>query len=263
MSREAAAVKPIVIKLGGRAAEREQDMAALAAEIADQPRATPLLLVHGGGAEVTALSKTLGMEAVFKDGIRQTSRQEMDVVDMVLAGRLNKHLVRILRVQGVNPVGLSGSDGGTFTGVPAGGGATATRTGEVTNIDARLINLLLSNGYLPVICSSSTDSAGVGLNINADTVAFRLAAHLAAAALVFLSDIPGILSDGSVVQALSEAEARALIERGVIAGGMVPKVLASLDAMDQGVKKVIIGQYEGAGSLARLLDGKQGTRLWK
>ncbi len=263
MAKEATPLTPIVIKLGGRAAEREEDLASLAAEMAEQARATPLLLVHGGGAEVTALSKKLGMEAVFKDGIRQTSPQEMDVVDMVLAGRLNKHLVRLLRKHGLNPVGLSGSDGGTFTGVPVAGGAAGTRTGEVTNINARLLGLLLSNGYLPVLCSSSTDAAGLGLNINADTVAFRLAAHLAAAALVFLSDIPGILSDGSVLQALSGAEARALIERGVIAGGMVPKVLASLDAMEHGVKKVIIGQYEGAGSLARLLDGKQGTRLWQ
>jgi acetylglutamate kinase len=261
VAKEAAVAAPIVVKLGGRAAEREDDLAALAAEMADQPRATPLLLVHGGGAEVTALSKKLGMEAVFKDGIRQTSPQEMDVVDMVLAGRLNKHLVRLLRRHGLDPVGLSGSDGGTFTGVPMAG--AGTRTGDITNIDARLLSLLLTNGYLPVLCSSSTDAAGLGLNINADTVAFRLAAHLAAAALVFLSDIPGILSDGSVLQALSAAEARALIERGVIAGGMVPKVLASLDAMEHGVKKVIIGQYEGAGSLARLLDGKQGTRLWK
>ena len=163
----------------------------------------------------------------------------------------------------MDPVGLSGSDGGTFTGVPLAAGAAGTRTGEITNIDARLLTLLLANGYLPVLCSSSTDAEGLGLNINADTAAFRLAAHLAAAALVFLSDIPGILSDGSVLQAVSGAEAKELIARGVIAGGMVPKVLASLDAMEHGVKKVIIGQYEGAGSLARLLDGKQGTRLWQ
>ena len=107
------------------------------------------------------------------------------------------------------------------------------------------------------------DAEGNGLNINADAAAFRLAAHLGAAALVFLSDIPGVISDGSVVQALSAQEAKALIGRGVIKGGMVPKVTASFDAMDKGVKKVIIGQYESPGSLARLLEGKEGTRLWK
>jgi acetylglutamate kinase len=107
------------------------------------------------------------------------------------------------------------------------------------------------------------DATGNGLNINADTVAFRIAARLKAWALVFLSDTPGILSGGSIVQALSAPEAKDLIAAGVIIGGMVPKVTASLDAMDHGVGKVIIGQYDGAGSLARLIDGKQGTRLWK
>jgi acetylglutamate kinase len=107
------------------------------------------------------------------------------------------------------------------------------------------------------------DQEGRGLNINADSVAFSLAAHLAAAALVFFSDIPGILSDGSVIQALSAPEAKDLIAKGVITGGMIPKVSASLEAMEGGVQKVIIGQYAGPGSLARLLEGKQGTRLWK
>jgi acetylglutamate kinase len=263
MSPGATAIPPLLIKIGGRAAEREEDLSALASEMALLSRENHLLLVHGGGAEVTALSKRLGMEAVFKDGVRQTSAEEMDVVDMVLAGRINKRLVRLLRVRGLNAVGLSGSDGGIFTGAPLDGAPAVTRTGDVTAIDARLLNLLMEGGYLPVLCSTSTDEQGRGLNINADTVAFRLAANLSAAALVFFSDIPGILSGGSVVQALSSAEARDLIARGVISGGMVPKVLASLDAMEHGVRKVIIGQYEGAGSLARLLEGKQGTRLWQ
>ncbi len=159
-------------------------------------------------------------------------------------------------------MGLSGSDGGIFTGAPFGGDPSVTRTGDVTAVDPRLLELLVSNGFLPVLCSTSMDAQGRGLNINADTVAFRLAAHLSASALVFFSDIPGILSDGSVVQAVSAEEARGLISRGVISGGMVPKVLASLEAMERGVRKVIIGQYEGAGSLARLLEGKQGTQLW-
>ena len=126
----------------------------------------------------------------------------------------------------------------------------ANRTGEVASIDERLLELLLGSGFLPVLSSVSSSTEGLGLNINADSLAFGIAAHLKAAALVFFSDIPGILCDGSVLQAPSAAEARELISRGVITGGMIPKVTASLDALERGVQKVIIGQYESRGSLA-------------
>jgi acetylglutamate kinase len=256
-------VTTIVVKIGGRAAEDRESLGALCDELRDVSREHRLVLVHGGGAEVTSVSHKFGIEPIFRDGVRQTSPEEMDIVDMVLAGRVNSQLVRMLRARGLDAVGLSGSDGGTFTGEPIGGRGTANRTGEVTHVDVRLPLLLLDAGFVPVLSSTSMDAEGNGLNINADTAAFRLAAHLGAAALVFLSDIPGVISDGSVVQALCAEEAKSLISRGVIKGGMVPKVTASFDAMDKGVKKVIIGQYESPGSLARLLEGKEGTRLWK
>jgi acetylglutamate kinase len=248
----------ILIKLGGRAAENHEALAALAEEIAGLTRENRVLLVHGGGAEVTALSQRLGIEAVFKDGVRQTSPAEMDIVDMVLAGRVNSHLVRLFSVHGLRAVGVRGADGGTITARALGG----TRTGEVAAIDTRFLELLMANGYFPVLCPTATDERGAGLNLNADTVAFALAGQLAAVALVFLSDIPGVLAEGSVIQTLAAKEARALIARGVITGGMVPKIGASLEAMEQGVRKVIIGQYDGPGALSRLLEGKQGTRLW-
>jgi acetylglutamate kinase len=256
-------VSTILVKIGGKAAEDRGSLAALCDELKDLSRENRLVLVHGGGAEVTAVSRAFGIEAVFRDGVRQTSPREMDIVDMVLTGKVNSQLVRLLRARGLDAVGLSGSDGGTFTGEPIGGPGAATRTGEVTHVDVRLLHLLLDADYLPVLSSTSMDGEGNGLNINADTAAFRIAAHLQAAALVFLSDIPGVISDGSVVQALSAGEAKSLVERGVINGGMVPKVSASFDAMDKGVKKVIIGRYESPGSLGRLLEGKEGTRLWK
>lgn len=255
----------IVIKIGGKAAEQTAELAALCDEMRVLSGEHQVVLVHGGGAEVTAVSRRLGIEAVFHDGVRVTSPEEMDIVDMVLAGKVNKQLVRLLRTRGVNAVGLSGSDGGIFTGraVSAVQGSVQTRTGEITAADGKLLLILLSNGYLPVISSTSMDAEGRGLNVNADAAALALAACMGASALVFLSDIPGILSEGSIVQALSADEARALIAKGVIKGGMIPKVTASLEAMNGGVQKVIIGQYEGAGSLGRLLEGKQGTRLWK
>jgi acetylglutamate kinase len=253
----------IVIKIGGRAAESRESLMALADEMLELSRDNRLILVHGGGSEVTALSQRFGIEPVFRDGIRQTSAEEMDIVDMVLGGRINAGLVRLLRTRGLDAVGVSGADGGIIRAERIGGPQAQTRTGEVTAVNPRLLELLLVNGFLPVVSSPSMDGAGDGVNINADTVAFRISAELSAWALVFFSDTPGILSDGSVVQALSAREARSLIERGVISGGMVPKVSASLEAMDRGVGKVIIGQYEGPGSLARLIDGKQGTRIWK
>lgn len=255
----------ILVKIGGRAVEPGEDLAALCDEMLSLSKEHRVLLVHGGGAEVTSLSRRLGIETVFRDGVRLTSPEEMDVVDMVLAGRINKRLVRLLRSRGLNAVGLSGSDGGIITGrmMSDAGDIAESRTGEISAVDDRLLRLLLSNGYLPVLCSTSMDPEGRGLNINADAVAFGLAAQLGASALVFLSDIPGILREGSVIQALSADEARELIAKGVITGGMIPKVSASLEAMERGVQKVIIGRYEGAGSLGRLLESKQGTRLWK
>ncbi len=256
-------MQTIVVKIGGKAAEDRESLQALCGELRDISRESRLVLVHGGGAEVTAVSRRFGIEAVFHDGVRQTSPEEMEIVDMVLAGKVNSQLVRLLRARGLDAVGLSGSDGGTFTGEPLGGRGAATRTGEVTRVDVRLLHLLLDAGYIPVLCSTSMDAEGDGLNVNADTAAFRLAAHLGAASLVFLSDTQGVVSGGKVVPALSAAETKELVERGVISGGMVPKVSASFDAMDKGVKNVIIGRYESPGSLVRLLEGKEGTRLWK
>jgi acetylglutamate kinase len=256
-------VGTIVIKIGGKAAEKEESLAGLCDEMLSLSKDHRFLLVHGGGAEVTALSRKLGIEPVFRDGIRQTTPEEMDIVDMVLGGKVNKRLVRLLRTRGLDAVGLSGADGGVVKGAPLGETGGGNHTGEVASIDTRLLELLLGNGFLPVLSSVSMDEEGRGLNINADAAAFAIAAHLQAAALVFFSDIPGILRDGSILQALSSAEAKDLIARGVVTGGMIPKVTASLDALERGVQKVIIGQYEERGSLARLLEGKQGTRLWK
>ena len=151
------------------------------------------LLVHGGGAEVTALSRKLGIESVFTNGLRQTSSTEMDVVDMVLAGKVNKHLVRLLRTRGLDAVGLSGSDGGILKGKSVGNlpDGSLSRTADVVGVDDRLLKLLTDNGFLPVIASPSMDSTGLALNLNADTAAFSLAVALSCAALVFLSDIPG------------------------------------------------------------------------
>ncbi len=252
----------VVVKIGGRAAADEDRLREMAAEMATLAKGHRFLLVHGGGAEVTAVSKRFGIEATFRDGVRLTSPAEMDIVDMVLSGRANKALVRLLASAGLAAVGLSGSDGPVFTARPIGadtGGAA--RTGEVDAIDTRLLELLMAHGFLPVLSSTSMDAQHRGMNVNADTVAFALAARLPARTLVFLSDVPGVLHDGELIPDLDAARARELVDRGVIQGGMVPKVTASLEAIAAGVGSVIIGQYDGDGSLARLLSGAGGTRI--
>jgi acetylglutamate kinase len=248
-----------VVKIGGKAAGEEDRLREMAAEMAALAKGWRFLVVHGGGAEVTAVSKRFGIEATFRDGVRLTSPAEMDVVDMVLSGKANKALVRTLASAGLAAVGLSGSDGATFTARPMGG--DAARTGEVDAIDTRLLELLMSHGFLPVLSSTSMDAHHRGMNVNADTVAFALAARLGARTLAFLSDIPGVMHEGTVIGDLDAVHARELVDRTIIQGGMVPKVTASLEAVAGGVGSVVIGQYDGPGSLARLLEGTSGTRI--
>jgi acetylglutamate kinase len=257
--------KLVLLKIGGKAAENQASLAALAEEMHALSNRSSFILVHGGGAEVTSVSRKLGITSVFSNGLRQTSAAEMDIVDMVLAGKINKQLVRLLRSRGLDAVGVSGADGGILTGKSTGilPDGSPSRTGEVVDVDSRLLSALLDKDFLPVVSSPATDKDGIPLNLNADTAAFGIAARLGCSALVFLSDIPGILSGGKVIRELRAEEAGALVASGAITGGMIPKVTASVDALNRGVSTVIIGQYEEEGSLGALLDGRKGTRLWK
>jgi acetylglutamate kinase len=250
-----------LIKIGGRAAERDGTLVDLFKEMKGLREELSLILVHGGGADVTAVSRRLGVESVFDNGVRRTSPEEMDIVDMVLCGKVNKRLVRLCRTSGLNAVGICGCDGGSFLGAPVSGGATESRTAEMGRIDTAFIALLLERGYLPVISPASMDERGRAMNINADSVAFALAAALATQSLVFLSDIPGILKQGEVIRELSGPDAKGLVEKGIIKGGMIPKVGASLEALKKGVNNVIIGEYGVRGDLTALLEGKRGTRI--
>ena len=250
-------MKITVVKIGGRAAADKEKTAALIRDMAAD-RGEAAVLVHGGGAEVTAAAKQFGIESQFVDGVRFTSMREMAVVDAVLAGKINKELVRQIRAAGLNGVGLSGSDGGLFTGAPV---QPDSCTGKVTETDTRLLRLLTENGYTPVIATTSMSADGLPLNINADEAALALAAALKADRLIFISDIPGVLKDGCVLPSLNETSAEKEINDGVISGGMIPKVKSALDAVKNGVGAVVIGGYEEAGDFARLKTGKKGTAV--
>ncbi len=249
-----------VIKIGGDLASKQDLLADLAGDVRRlQNRSHHCLLVHGGGAELSRLMRVAGIEPVFKDGIRQTSAEEMDYVDMVLSGSVNKRIVRLFQYEGLSAVGLSGSDGASFTGESIGPGS---HTGEVAEVDPGLLDLLLEKGYFPVVSSTSMDPIErVGLNINADSVAFRLAERMRARNLIFLSDVPGILKQGSVLPALTAEQALNEIDVGTITAGMIPKVKASVEALEHGVRNILIGTYARKGDLAALIAGEGGTRI--
>jgi acetylglutamate kinase len=254
--------RPVVLlKIGGKMAEEEASLRELALDLKDLLQAgSYLVLVHGGGAEVSRISRELGIEPLFHEGVRVTSPEEMDIVEMILCGRVGKRLVRLFQSCGLPAVGLSGADGRIFTGRPLGRILEReTRTGNVERVEPGLLEVLLEAGYFPVLASTTADESGTGVNINADTVAFELSCALGSSSLLFLSDIPGVLSGGKVLTRLDRAGAHGAIRDGTITGGMIPKATAALEALKKGVGRVVIGQYGGRGSLSALLQGGLGT----
>lgn len=234
-------------------------MSALVEEIRGLCSDTRFVVVHGGGAEVTRMSERLGYSPTFEDGVRMTSPEEMDVVDMVLSGKMNKTLVRRFAAAGVRAAGVSGSDGALFTGTPLN---DSTRTGRIDRVDCVMLELLVDGGFLPVVASTSMTVGGVALNVNADEAAFAIAAALPADLLVFLSDTPGILAaDGSLIPSLDERSVVERIADKTITGGMIPKVRASVDALRAGTGGIVVGKFSSSGDLHKLLNGDIGTRV--
>jgi acetylglutamate kinase len=252
----------ITIKIGGAPAGDENLIRSLASEMKSYSDSIRFIVIHGGGAEVTELSRRFGIEPVFQDGLRVTSKEEMKIVDKVLSGLINKRLVRIFQTCGFNAVGLSGSDGKLFVSKSSGEcNGCPSHTGVIEKVRPGLVELLLAHNYLPVIASTSMDEDGLPLNINADDVAFNLSTEMKVSGIVFFSDIPGILKNGALLKRLSPDEVKAELSAGTIKGGMIPKVKASMEALEKGVGKIIIGDYTGSGSLKQLLSGERGTEI--
>ena len=248
------------IKLGGRVAADESVLDTFIKELKGLQGKYDFVLIHGGGAEVSRISRVFEIEPIFHDGVRVTRSEEMDVVDMVLGGKVNKQLVRRLHANGVSSAGISGVDGATVVGEAVG---PDTRTGKPKHISPGLVLNLLTQGLVPVVSPVSMDAAGDPLNINADEVVLALAGALEARWLIFISDIPGILKDDDVIPEIDLKGIETEIEGGVITGGMIPKVRASTRALDEGVERVVIGGYEQTGNLKMLLDGGSGTRIYR
>ena len=197
------------------------------------------VLVHGGGPEINSWLGKLNIEPQFKDGLRVTDAATMDVVEMVLVGRVNKELVSLINQAGASAVGLCGKDGNLITARHLGTDGVGF-VGEVAGVDPRLIRSLVDNGYVPVISSVAADEQGQAHNINADTVAGEIAAALDAEKLILLTDTPGILEDytnpSTLLTKLDIRTARKLIEQGIVSGGMIPKVSCCVRSLAQGVK---------------------------
>jgi len=224
------------------------------------------VVVHGGGPEINTWLAKLNIEPQFKDGLRVTDAQTMDVVEMVLVGRVNKELVSLINQAGGAAVGLCGKDGSLIT-ARSQGDADVGFVGDVTNIEPGLVKALVEDGYIPVISSVASDETGQAYNINADTVAGELAAALNAEKLILLTDTRGILRDyqdpSTLIPKLDIKEARQLIDAGVVAGGMIPKVKCCVRSLAQGVgaTHILDGRVNHALLLEIFSDTGIGTML--
>ena len=231
----------IVVKIGGSTLGSEdttlEDVVTLKSLQVD------VVVVHGGGAAITDWLKRIDKKAVFVDGLRVTDPETMQVVTMTLAGQVNKELVAQVQSRGGRAIGLSGVDGGMLRGQVKDERLGAV--GEVTDVDVSLLRQVSAAGYVPIVAPIALGEGGRHLNLNADTAAAEVAVGLKASKLLFLTDVPGIKdADGSLRTELSAREARELIARGVISGGMIPKAAACIRALD-----VVDG--------AHIVDGRQ------
>jgi len=240
---------PTVVKLGGRSLETPEALETFVRQAATLQ--APLVLVHGGGAEVSTWCARLGVGSRFLDGLRVTDDATLEIATAVLAGLANKRLVATLRAAGADAVGLSALDGGIARVVPHPDRGRLGRVGAVEAIDARLIASLLAAGRLPVLASIGALD-GALLNLNADDVATALAAELGGA-LVLLCDTPGLRLGGQVVPRLTTTAARELVTHPDVIGGMRHKLATACDAVENGARFARIAQWGPGVTFATLL----------
>ena len=235
--------KTVVIKYGGNAMVNEHLKEQVMEDIVLLWLiGVKVVLVHGGGPEISDLMSRLGKVPEFVDGLRVTDKETVDIVQMVLAGKVNKSLVSHLETKGGNAMGISGIDGGLIK-------ATIKNpklgfVGNITGVNITPIEDLLRNGYIPVISTVASDNEGNVYNINGDTAAARIAGALGAERLIMMTDIAGLLKDkddpSTLIPHVTIEEAEQLKKQGVISGGMIPKIDCCIDAISHGVKNVVI-----------------------
>ena len=235
--------KIVVIKYGGNAMINDELKEAVMGDIVLLSLiGIKVVLVHGGGPEITEMLGKVGKKSEFVDGLRVTDKESVDIVQMVLAGKVNKNLVNLLQNKGGKAIGLCGIDGHMIKAKVA--DKRLGFVGEVTEVNASPILDVLEKGYIPVVSTIGCDAEGNVYNINADTVAARLAGELKAESLISMTDIVGLLRDKddptTLIPKVYVSEAPQLIRDGIISGGMIPKVNCCIEAIRRGVHKVFI-----------------------
>ncbi|MBQ3547975.1 MAG: acetylglutamate kinase [Clostridia bacterium] len=235
--------KTIVIKYGGNAMINEELKQQVMEDIILlRLIGVRIVLVHGGGPEITEMLAKVGKETVFVDGLRVTDKETAEVVQMVLAGKINKSLVNLLQMKGGKAMGISGIDGKLITAKPK--DERLGYVGTITEVNVEPITDLIRHHYIPVVSTIARDDEGNVYNINADTAAAYIAGALEAECLISMTDIAGILKDkdnpDTLIPKITVSEATKLFEDGTISGGMIPKVECCLEAINRGVKKVFI-----------------------
>lgn len=235
--------KVVVVKYGGNAMVNEELKQQVMQDVVLLWLiGVKVVLVHGGGPEINELMDKLGKKPEFVNGLRVTDAETIDIVQMVLAGKVNKTLVSLLEKYGGNAVGLSGVDGCMIEAEPK--DAALGFVGNVTHINAKPIEDLLEGGYIPVISTVGSDKNGNIYNINGDTAAADIAAALSAERLIMMTDVNGILKDAndpdSLIAELTVEEALSLYDEGIVRGGMIPKVDCCIHAIKAGVENVVI-----------------------
>ncbi len=226
-----------------------------------------IVLVHGGGPEITEMLGKIGKKSVFVDGLRVTDKETVEIAQMVLAGKVNKNLVNLIEMKGGKAMGISGIDGHLIEAEVK--DERLGYVGRITKVNIEPITDLLEKGYIPVVSTVGCDMQGNVYNVNADTAASRIAGAIGAESLLSMTDISGILRDkedpSSLIPLIDIPEAHKLMSEGIISGGMIPKVLCCIDAIEHGVKKVTImdGRVPHAVLLETLTDEGAGTMVVK
>ncbi|MBP5303855.1 MAG: acetylglutamate kinase [Clostridia bacterium] len=235
--------KVVVVKYGGNAMIDET----LKAQVMEDVVllwlvGVKIVLLHGGGPEISDMMKKMGKESVFVDGLRVTDKETVDIVQMVLAGKINKTLVNFLETHGGTAIGVSGMDGRLIEASIK--DERLGYVGEIEKINIKTVTDLLEKGYIPVISTVGCDKEGNCYNINADTAAAHIAGALNAERLIMMTDVEGILEDKnkpfSLIPEITVSDAEKLMQSGIISSGMIPKVECCIEALQQGVKNVVI-----------------------
>lgn len=233
--------KIFVIKLGGSVIKNSKAKEAFIKDtvLLKYTGINPIV-VHGGGTEISELMNRLGMEIEFKNGYRVTDEKTMEIVEMILAGKINKDIVLNLNLNGGKSIGLSGKDGNLFYSEKETKFGDIGSVGKIKKVNIDLINKILEDDYIPVVAPIGFDRNGVTYNINADIAASEIAKALKAEKLILMTDVDGVFKGKKLISSITVKEAYELIENGIVSGGMIPKLQCAISAIENSVKAVHI-----------------------